>query len=113
MVATTVAKEDAEYHLSAPDKQTSWIQTDVTKGSDVGFRQEPDGSVVAFASEQTWRVEDSNGRHVWLCTPKPVTGWDKFLVRSRDKSENAFYTTVMILTAPFWIPRCAATGQWP
>jgi hypothetical protein len=113
MVATTVAKEDAEYSLFAPDKLTSWIQTDVPKGSAVGFRQEPDGSVVAFAGEQTWRVEDSNGRHVWLCTPKPVTGWDKFLVRSRDKAENAFGATLLILAAPFWIPACAVTDEWP
>jgi len=111
MVATTVAKEDAEYRLSA-DKQT-WIQTDVTKGREVGFRREPDGSVVAFAGEQTWQVKDSNGRHVWLCTPKPVTEWDHFLVRTRDKSENAFYTTAFILAIPFWVPHCAATGEWP
>jgi hypothetical protein len=111
--ATTVAKFDASYRLSAPGVRRSWIETDVLQGNAVGFRQERDGTVVAFAGEQTWRVEASDGRHVWLCTPRPVTAWDQFLVRTRDTSENTFSKAVMILTAPFWITQCAVTGVWP
>ena len=110
---TTVATFDASYSLAAPDAFKSWIQTDVPQGSLVGFRQEPDGAVVAFAGELTWPVDDAAGRHVWLCTPKPTNEWERFLVRTRDRSEEAFYKTVMILTAPIWITQCSITGEWP
>jgi hypothetical protein len=110
--ATTVAKADASYHLSAPEANTRWIQTDVLQGSAVGFRQEPDGTLTAFAGEQSWRIDASDG-HVWLCTPKPVTAWDRFLVRTRDTCESALYPTLLTLTAPIWVVHCALTGQWP
>ena len=112
-VPTTVAKADGEYRLSAPDARMSCIPTDVSQGSVLGFRQEPDGAVVAFAGDQSWPIEAKDGRHVWLCTPKPANEWERFLVRTRERSENAFYTTVMILTAPIWIAQCSITGEWP
>jgi hypothetical protein len=112
-VATTVAKSDASYRLSAPDARTSWVATDVPQGGAVGFRTEADGTVVAFAGEQTWRIEASNGRHVWLCTPKPATGWDRLLVRTRDTAESTFCATGLILTAPLWLTLCAANGELP
>ncbi|WP_439622001.1 hypothetical protein [Gemmata sp.] len=112
-VTMTAAKEDATYRLSARDGRHGWIATDVPQGGAVGFRKEADGTITAFAGAQTWPIEASDGRHVWLCTPKPTTGWDRFLVGTRDKSESAFQTTVLFLTAPIWLTQCAITGEWP
>src|SRR5579871_5330961 len=71
-VNTTAATRDASYRLYAPDANHCWIATDVAKGEPVGFREEVDGSIVAFASKQSWTVDGAQGRHVWLCEPKPA-----------------------------------------
>ncbi|VTU00257.1 unnamed protein product [Gemmataceae bacterium] len=112
-VTTTVAKEDATYRLSARDGRQGWIGTEVSRGGAVGFRQEADGQVTAFAGSQTWPIEASDGRHVWLSTPKPTSGWDRFIVRTRDKSASAFQATVLVITAPIWLTWCAVTNEWP
>lgn len=110
--ATMVAKVDGTYSLYAPNAYTSWAATDVTLGSAVGFRQEPNGTITAFAGEQTWPIDASDGRHVWLYTPKPATEWDRFLVNTRDKTESAVGTMLLFLTAPILELACAVTGQY-
>ena len=112
-VTTTVAKEDATYRLSARDGRQGWIATDVPRGATVGFREEADGQIIAFAGAQTWPIEASDGRHVWLSTPKPTRGWDRFLVGTRDKTAAAFYSTLLFITAPIWLTQCAINGEWP
>jgi hypothetical protein len=108
---TVIADRDAEYRLYAPEKLEWRLPVDVAKGERVGFRYEPDGSLVAIAGKETTPIPD--GQYVWLCTPKPVTWWDRAAVKSRDKCENAFYTALFVITAPFWLGECAKTGVWP
>jgi hypothetical protein len=109
----TVAAEDAGYRMTARGGLQNWVQTDVASGSPVGFRQESDGSVVAFAGEQTWPVDPADGRHVWLATPKPVTGWDRFLVRSRDRCESAATAVMLFVLGPVIVINGCLTGEWP
>jgi hypothetical protein len=108
---TVVADCDAEYRLFAPEKHETRMPVDVAKGEAVGFRREPDGSLVAVAGKETTPIPE--GRYVWQYTPKPATRLDRFAVTTRDKCENAFYTTLFVITAPFWLVECAKTGQWP
>lgn len=44
----------------------------------------------AFAGDESTTIITANGRHVWLATPKPKNAWDRFLVKSRDRTEAAF-----------------------
>ncbi|MBX9627220.1 MAG: hypothetical protein K2X82_25680 [Gemmataceae bacterium] len=108
---TAPAECDASYQLSAPDELRYWLQVDVPAGAAVGFRREPDGSLLAVAGEHVQPIPD--GRYVWLCTPKPVSRWDRFAVGTRDRCEKAAVTALLYVTMPVWIPICCATGEWP
>ncbi len=109
---TTAAKCDATYTLEVPEnKRTSYNPVDVAKGETVGFRREPDGSLIAFAGTHTYTIPDQHA--MWCFVPAPVTRWDRFVVSTRDKCENAFSTTLLVITAPIWMAQCAKTGVWP
>ena len=61
---STAAKCDATYTLEVPeDKRTSYNPVDVATGEPVGFRREPDGSLVAFAGTHTYTIPDRHA--VW------------------------------------------------
>jgi hypothetical protein len=111
-LSTAVADRDAEYTLSAPEKFETRMPVDVAKGELVGFRREPDGSLVAIAGKETMRIEP--GKHyVWLCTPKPVTAWDRFAVSAHDKGKNAVEAVTIFFLVPFIIYNGCTTGEWP
>ncbi|MBX9581941.1 MAG: hypothetical protein K2X87_16675 [Gemmataceae bacterium] len=104
---TTAAECDARYQLSAPDELRYWLQVDVPAGAAVGFRREPDGSLLAVAGEHVQPIPDA--RYVWLCTPKPATRWDRFAVRTRDRCEEAVTDAKVVL----FIPVMCITGEFP
>jgi hypothetical protein len=111
-LSTTVAECDAEYRLDAPEKCQMWMPVDVTKGERVGFRRDPDGSLVAIAGARTTPIPPGD-HYVWLCTPKPVTAWDRFAAKTRDTCEKAVDTTVNYLLLPLIIYNGCTTGEWP
>lgn len=106
---TAVAKYDATYTLSI-GTSVSLQCTDVPEGGTVGFRREPDGAVVAFAGEETRRLDPDHGRHVWLCTAKPATVWGRRLVRGRDIAEEGGKVILFVLTLPILIPAIMIYG---
>jgi hypothetical protein len=105
---TMAATYDATYRLYVPEKLETGMGIEVTKGEAVGFRQEPDGSIIAVAGQETKPIPD--GRCVWLCTPKPVTRWERFLVRTRDKCETA---VMLVFLGPALVINGCVTGEWP
>jgi hypothetical protein len=107
-LSTTVADCDAEYSLNAPEKHQTRFPVDVAKGERVGFQHDPDGSLVAVAGKVTMRIEPGE-HYVWRCTPKPVTGLDRFAVKTRDKGENVAGGVALILLLPVFV----LSGDWP
>ncbi len=109
---TTVAKCDATYSLDAkhPDTNTKygWGTFDVLKGATVGFRREPDGSLVAIAGEQIAPIPDE--RAAWHYTPTPVTRLDRFAVSTRDRCEHA---AGLVVLTPLLMLHIACGGEVP
>jgi hypothetical protein len=83
---TVVAKRDACYTLHAPESLESHLPRDVEKGERIGFHHSPDGTLFAVVGSEVMPLPE--GHYVWRCTPKPVTSWDRFLVRTRDTLET-------------------------
>jgi hypothetical protein len=107
---TIAAKCDAVYRLSAPEKREGRPGYQVAKGETVGFRREPDGSLVAVAAGHTLALEETRYVWVWEYTPKPTTPWERFLVKTRDRGEKAAETAVYVLFLPPFLIRQALFG---
>ncbi|MBN9118330.1 MAG: hypothetical protein J0I06_04070 [Planctomycetes bacterium] len=110
--ATATAKCDATYTLDAvnPNTNTKYGRdtVDIPKGATVGFRREPDGSLVALAGEKVVTIPDEPA--AWRYTPAPVTRWDRFSVAARDACESA--ATAVILM-PFILWQVVTGGEVP
>ena len=112
---TVVAERDATYTLDARNPNTNtkygWDTIDLRKGATVGFRHEPDGSLVAIAGEQIIPIPDEDA--AWKYTPIPVTRLDRLAVSTRDRCEKAAETTFCYAMLPLIIFNGCVTGEWP
>jgi hypothetical protein len=110
---TTVATCDATYTLYAPEPTplVGYAEWDVTEGTTVGYRREPDGSVVAVAGELTTPIPEC--RSVWRFTPKPITRWDRFVVAARDDCKYSLGAVVSVLLLPPTILWMMCGGELP
>ena len=94
------APYDATYTLYTPDPEArlAYATIELRKGMTVGFRREPDGSLVAIAGEQVTPIPDA--RALWCHTPTPRSQIDRFAVETRDTCESV--ASAIVLT-PFLV----------
>jgi hypothetical protein len=106
-----LAERDATYRLCAHEPDETRPQVDVTKGERVGFRREPDGSLVAFAGTRTTTIPDVY--HVWEYSSWPVTPWERVRESTIKRSEEVIGTVVAIPFVPFWLLWIATGHEMP
>ncbi|QJW93495.1 hypothetical protein FTUN_1001 [Frigoriglobus tundricola] len=98
-------------HSIKPDSQLNPTTIELEKGATVGFRREPDGSLVAIAGWQTSPIAES--QHVWRYTPVPVTRWDRFVVGTRHTCEKAAEAATMAIVLPLLVLHIMTGGEPP
>jgi hypothetical protein len=103
------SKYDAEYSLYEPDVGRGQPGFEAAKGEPVGFRREPDGSLVAVVGKETKPIPE--GRYVWKYKPKPVTRWDRFTFAAHDRAETATACVMGVFLLPLLIVYQAVTGE--
>jgi hypothetical protein len=97
---TVVADRDATYRLCADEPDVGRPTVDVTKGERVGFRREPDGSLVAVAGTQATPIPDVH--HVWRCSSWPVTRWERFTDSTVRESKRVIGIIVWVPLVFLW-----------
>ena len=107
---TTIAKCDATFTLTAPEPTKTLLSIELKEGETIGYRSEPDGSIVAIAGEQT--IPIPYDWSIWRYTPKPNNQGKRFLDFASDVCDIARSLPRLIFTSPLWVP-CACTGVWP
>jgi uncharacterized protein YceK len=105
---TVVADRDATYRLCAHVPDPGRPTVEVTNGEVVGFRREPDGSLVAIAGTQTTPVPDIY--HVWVSSSWPVTRWERFADSTREGCKKATVTVVGVVCLPAAVLLMILTG---
>jgi hypothetical protein len=105
---TVVADRDATYKLCADEPDPGRPVVDVTKGERVGFRREPDGSLVAVAGTRTTPVPDV--RHVWISSSWPVTRRERFAESTSEGCKKAAQTVAGVIFFPAAVVLMVITG---
>lgn len=109
---------DATVELIARDQQAATgplTSTGVTSGTRVGFREESDGSVVAFVGERPVPIPE--GRSEWVMVS---TSWPRWwsrrgedLNRAAEASGTAIYLTGVVVGAAAFTAAYALAGGSP